>query len=511
MTTELIADINAHETRVAMLEDGELTEIHVELRGQERLVGNIYKGRVANILPGMQAAFVDVGLERNAFLYAGDILADKSDLNFVNDQIDTDKEFQDVNIKDMLKQGQEILVQVLKQQGGTKGVKVTTHITLPGRMIVLMPTVDHVGVSGRIGDEKERNRLKDMIEEIKPEGMGVIVRTAAQNASREEFMEEIRFLVRMWQQISNHADFVTAPRLVHAEETLLFRTIRDRLSNEVDKFIINDKDYYEKAVAVAGITVPNYSGTIEFYDGKENIFDRFDIEPKIEKALQRKVWLKSGSYLVIDETEALTVIDVNTGKYIGEDNLQDTIVNTNIEAADEIARQLRLRDIGGIIVIDFIDMESDESKEKIVEALKEALKKDKTKTNVMGITQLGLVEMTRKKVRQRLSALLQTTCENCSGSGKVYSAQAMAMRVRREVHRAVLHSKSNAFVVEVAPPVAKYIVERNNGNEAILEDFGDKSFYLSIKKDAHMHHIKVTSLADAKKNDKTIKDAQIFC
>ena len=506
---ELIADVNAHETRVAMMEDGELAEIHVELRGNERLVGNIYKGRVANILPGMQAAFVDVGLERNAFLYAGDILADKSDLSFGGQQEQI--ELQNASIKDMLKPNQEILVQVLKQQGGTKGVKVTTHITLPGRRIVLMPTVDHVGVSGRISEESERARLKEMIERIKPEGMGVIVRTAAQDATEEEFVEEIRFLVRMWQQISRHADFVSAPRLIHAEETLLFRTVRDRLGDDVSRFIINDRDYYEKVVAVAGITVPNFAGSIEYYEDDDNIFDRFDIEQKIEKALQRKVWLKSGSYLVIDETEALTVIDVNTGKYIGEDNLQDTIVNTNIEAAEEIARQLRLRDIGGIIVIDFIDMESDEDKEQVVEALVEALKRDKTKTNVMGITELGLVEMTRKKVRQRLSALLLTSCDNCGGSGKVYSPQAMAMRVRREVNRVVMHSEKKSFLVEVAPAVGKYITEKNNANEAILRNYEDRKFYLTIKKDAHMHHIKVTSIAAAKKAENGLKEAQIFC
>jgi len=334
MKREIIADVNSHEARVALLEDGELVEIQVELRGFERLVGNIYKGRVCNILPGMQAAFVDVGLERNAFLYAGDILADKSDFEFEGEvSADLDCKLKGTNIRNMLKQGQEIMVQVLKQQGGAKGARVTTHITLPGRMMVLMPTVDHVGVSRKIVDEGERERLKHLFTEIKPEGVGVIVRTAAEGGKEEEFRNEMRFLSRLWERIQSRSDFFTAPRLIHSEETLLFRTVRDMFNADVDRFVIKDKDYYEKVLAVVEITMPSLLDKIEFFDSDENIFDAFNIENKIDKAMQRKVWLQSGSYLVIDETEALTVIDVNTGKYIGEDNFQETILNTNIEAA----------------------------------------------------------------------------------------------------------------------------------------------------------------------------------
>ena len=403
MKKEIIADVNPHEARVALLEDGELAEIQVEFRGNERLVGNIYKGRVENILPGMQAAFVDIGLEKNAFLYAGDIMADKSDFEFQGNRTNVDRELKNANIKYLLKPNQEIMVQILKQPGGTKGARVTTHITLPGRMIVLMPTVDHVGVSRRIGDEAERERLKGIIEKHKPEGMGIIVRTAAVGCTEEKLAEEVNFLARLWGRIQDRAEFVSAPRLIHAEETLLFRTVRDMFTEDVERFVISDKDYYEKVLAVAEITTPALAQRVEYFSKPDNIFDLYNIEPKIEKALAKKVWLDNGVYLYIEETEALTVIDVNTGKYVGEDDLQETIVNTNIEAAKEIARQLRLRDIGGMIVIDFVDMEGEENEAKVLQALEEALKADRTKTNVVGFTGLGLVEMTRKKVRRKLS------------------------------------------------------------------------------------------------------------
>lgn len=512
MKKQIIADVNPYEARVALLEDGQLAEIQVEMRGHERLVGNIYKGKVANILPGMQAAFVDVGLERNAFLYAGDILVDKSDFEFF-DETDSDIEGKlDIpNIKELLKQNQEIMVQVLKQPGGTKGARVTTHITLPGRMIVLMPTIDHVGVSRRIIDETERARLKELLTRIKPEGMGIIVRTVAEGATEDEFLSEINFLARLWEKVQQKADFVSAPKLVHSEETLLFRTVRDMLTPDVDEFVINDKDYYEKVVAVVNITMPEMEKAIRYYGKSQNIYDYYEIESKIDKAMQRKVWLKSGCYLVIDETEALTVIDVNTGKYIGEDNFQDTIVNANIEAAEEIARQLRLRDISGIIIIDFIDMESEENKARVMEALQNALRGDRTKSNVLGITELGLVEMTRKKVRRKLSTILETSCPYCSGSGKVYSSQTMLMRVRREVLRVIANQEADAYLLEVAPQVGRAIIAKNNANEALLPILEGKTFYMVESRGLHIHDVKVSPINDGKTREKAEKTGQIFC
>ncbi|MDL2236932.1 Rne/Rng family ribonuclease [Christensenellaceae bacterium OttesenSCG-928-K19] len=509
MVKKIIADVNPHEARVALIEEGSLVEVQVEMRGKERLVGNIYKGRVANILPGMQAAFVDVGLEKNAFLYAGDILCDEQDFEFdaaaEGEQI---KRKLDVpNIKDILQQNQEIVVQVLKQPGGNKGARVTTHVTLPGRLLVLMPTVDHIGVSRRIENEEERERLKELAVRIKPEGMGLILRTAAEHASEEEIAAEVNFYSRLWDRVCGKADFLTAPRLIHAEENLLFRTARDLFTEDVEEFIINDKDYFEKITALVNIISPTMVDRLTLYEDEGNIFDNFAIEDKIEKALSRKVWLKNGCYLVIDETEALTVIDVNTGKYIGEDNLQDTILNANIEAAEEIARQLRLRDISGIIVIDFIDMEVDENKQLVVQKLEEALHRDRTKSNVLGMTELGLVEMTRKKMRRKLSALTQTTCPTCGGSGFIYNLDNMAMRVRREVGRTVKEGGNAKYLVEVSPALEEYIVNKNNQNQAVLPPYETVQFYIKGIKGMHPEQIKVLPIIE-----KDVPNgAQVFC
>ena len=497
MHRKIIADVNPHEARVAMLEDGEMAELQVETRGFERLVGNIYKGRVANILPGMQAAFVDIGLSKNAFLYAGDIIVDESELIFNgNDEQSVKDALKAPKIQDILKPNQEILVQVLKQPGGTKGARITTHITLPGRLCVLMPTVEHVGVSRRIEDEEERGRLKGIAETVTDEGVGVIVRTAAEGIDEGALQNEIKFLTRLWHKISEKADFVTAPRLVHAEETLLFRMVRDAFNEDVDEFIINDSDYYEKVKAVVNILEPTMIDRVKLYERDDLIFDFYNIEQKIEKALERKVWLKNGCYLVIDETEALTVIDVNTGKYIGEDNLQETILSANVEAAAEIARQLRMRDISGIIVIDFIDMDITENKHKVIEALEEALKKDRVKTNVLGMTELGLIEMTRKKSRRKLSTLTQRICPCCQGSGKVYNLENMAMRVRRELMRNINAGKGNVFVVEMSEDVMNFIAMKNNSNKAIMPKMEDKHFYMKGLKNVHPEHIRVISIIE---------------
>ncbi len=509
MVRKIIADVNPHEARVALLEDGNLVEIQVEMRGKERLVGNIYKGKVANILPGMQAAFIDVGLDKNAFLYAGDILSGEQDFEF-----DVDAEGEQIkkkleipNIKDVLRPGQEIIVQVLKQPGGAKGARVTTHITLPGRLLVLMPTVDHVGISRRIEDEAERERLREIVMRVKPPHMGVILRTAAEHATEEEIEAELTFYARLWGRVCDKGDFLTAPRLIHTEENLLFRTARDLFTEDVDEFVINDKDYFEKITAFVNIISPGMAEKLTLYEGRDNLFDYYGIEDKIAKALGRKVWLKNGCYLVIDETEALTVVDVNTGKYIGEDNLQDTILNANIEAAEEIARQLRLRDISGIIIIDFIDMECVENKKLVVEKLSEALRRDRTKSNVLGMTELGLVEMTRKKMRRMLSSLTQTTCPVCSGRGTIYNLDSMAMRVRREVIRSVTDGGNHKYIVEVSPVVEEYIVNKNNQNQAILPVYEHTQFYIKGVPGVHPEHIKITAA-----NDKDLLGgAQIFC
>ena len=509
MNKKIIADVNGLEARIALLEDDKLVEIHVERRGKERLVGNIYKGRVANVLPGMQAAFVDIGLDRNAFLYAGDILVDTSDFEFgtKSDAVN----LRPTKIEDMVKEGQEILVQVLKQPGGTKGARITTHVTLPGRMMVLMPTVNHVGVSRRIEDEHERTRLKDIMEALKPKDMGIIVRTAAVGKEMDDFESEVKFLARLWQRIVSRSDVIRAPRLLHAEESLVFRTVRDMFTADVSEFVINDHEYYDKVVAVAGIIAPHLKDRVKLYTTGVSIFDDYGIQARIDKALEKKVWMKNGAYIIIDETEALTVIDVNTGKFVGDNNLQETILEVNIEAAKEIARQLRLRDISGIIVIDFIDMEVEGNKLKVVEALETALAKDRTKTNVLGITGLGLVEMTRKKVRRKLSSIVKRTCPYCGGSGLVDNEETTAMNLRRMILRQTANTDIKEYLIEVNPLVAKYIESKYETETPILPKIDGVKFYIMSSESLHIADCKVVEIASQKERDKLIGKAKVFC
>lgn len=473
---QIIVDINAHQTRVALLEEGNLAEIYIERRGTERIVGNIYVGKVQNVLPGMQAAFVDIGLKKNAYLYAGDILADKSDLEF-SDQ--AQKPEITAKIQDAVKPGQHIMLQILKEPIMNKGARVTTNITLPSRTMVLMPTVNYTGVSRRIEDENERLRLREIADKIKPENMGLIVRTAAQGKEEEELSGDVDFLVRMWERVRNKAQYAQPPKLIHGEEALLFRVIRDFFTEDVDCLVINDTDAYEKVKIVAEILSPKFVDRVQLYQGYGDLFDNYDIDGRIDDLMNRKVWLKSGGYIIIDQTEALTAIDVNTGKYIGSNDLAQTLFNTNLEAADEIARQLRLRDIGGIIVIDFIDMESMQDRETLLERLRTALHKDRTKTNVVGMTGLGLIEMTRKKVRNSLSATQQCSCPYCQGEGRIPNYETTALKIRKQLMREFDNSSMENWLVCVQPAVAKLFSERAQEGRTILDKLGGRTVYIS--------------------------------
>lgn len=500
MERKLIVDVCEFETRVALLEDGQLAEMYVEIQGKERLVGNIYKGRAANILPGMNAAFMDIGLDKNAFLYAGDIAG------VLEDQEDI-RPAQVLSIQEMLQPNQEILVQVVKQPGGNKGARVTTHITLPGRLVVLMPTVDHVGVSRRISGEENRMRLKELAQKLQPGNMGLILRTAAENATEAEIAAEVTLYSRLWQRILQKGNLVSAPRLVHSEENLLLRTVRDSFTREVDELVLNDRIFYDRVCALVGLLAPEMVKRIKCYEGRIPIFDVYGLEDKMERALQRRVWLKNGCYLVIDETEALTVIDVNTGKYTGKDNLQETILNANLEAADEIARQVRLRDISGIIIVDFIDMEVEENRQLVLARLQEAVGHDRTRTHVLGMTHLGLVEMTRKRMRRRLSALAQSSCPLCSGSGKVPNLDSLTRRVRLAVMRFMETEEEGRFLVEVPKPVAEYILVRNAQGVSILPPYDRTLFFIrAAEGPLSVDHIRLTAITDTK----NLSGAQIF-
>ncbi len=428
MASDILVESMYGRTRVAVVEDGRLRELYSEQAGSEKLVGNIYMGRVENVLPGMQAAFVDIGLDRNAFLYAGD-LKPGPDCQFSGSELRAAQ----IPIQKLVKRGQEIMVQVIKEPGGAKGPRVSTHITLPGHVAVLLPTVEYVGVSRRIASEDRREELRQRMLALKPEGMGVIVRTAGEDAGDAEFDADMGQLVELWRQICARARHVKAPRLIHADETLVVRAVRDRLALGGSRMLIEDARCYDEALGAAQELSPALAARIERYAAPRPLFRLYGVDEQAERALARRVWLKSGGYIVIDYAEAMTVIDVNTGKYVGSRGLQDTVVRVNLEAAEEIADQLRLRDIGGIVVIDFIDMESPDSREQVIQALRTALKRDHTRTNVIGITGLGMLEMTRKKVHHPIRAALTQPCRACGGEGWVYSADALARRALLDV------------------------------------------------------------------------------
>ncbi len=485
---QIIVDVGISENRLALMEDDELVELYIERFDMRRIIGNIYKGRVANVLLGMQAAFVDIGLEKNSFLYVKDAL----EKDLFNKE---DSYYKDIFITDVVKQGQEIIVQVVKEPLGTKGARVTTNITLPGRYLVLMPSTTYIGVSRRIVCSKERERLKEEVEQLIPKNMGAIVRTVAEGKNKDDFKEDINFLLKLWEKIEVGKKVGFAPRLIYRDFDLISKTVRDTFSKDIDKFIINNKEEYENVVDLVELLSPALKSRISYFDETSEIFDYYKIKSQINKTLNRKVWLKNGGYIVIDSTEALTVIDVNTGKYVGTINLEDTVFNTNIEAADEIAKQLRLRDIGGIIVIDFIDMIEGEDNEKVIAALEKALNKDKTKSKILGMTSLGLVEMTRKKVRLGLDRLLQKKCQCCDGSGRLVSEYVLLYKFEKEMKRINIHTNSEAVIFEVNPTILQFFQEE----KSIIQEINNKTnlkSYIIPNNSLHYNDIQVKAMGN---------------
>ncbi|HHX23100.1 MAG TPA: Rne/Rng family ribonuclease [Thermoanaerobacterales bacterium] len=490
MSKEILADVDGEQLRIGVLEDRQLVEFYVEKTYDERVIGNIYKGRVANVLPGMQAAFVDIGLGKNTFLYVGDL----NNYSFGSEDADVIEDFRNISIKDILREGQSVLVQIVKEPIGTKGARVSTNITLPGRYLVLMPTVDYVGISRRIQNEEERQRLKALAEQIRPQNMGVIVRTVAEGKEIDELKADMESLIRLWDNIKMKQKSAKAPKLIYKDMNLLARIVRDIYTPEVSKFYVNTPYGYEKVLELVSIISPALKDRVSLYMGKEDIFEYFNIESEIERALERKVWLKSGGYIVIDHTEALTSIDVNTGKFVGSIDLEDTVVKTNIEAAREIAKQLRLRDIGGIIIIDFIDMNSPEHEKMVISTLELELKKDRTKAHVLGITNLGLVEMTRKKVRQSLDEVLEKVCPYCEGRGRILSEDTMAKKVEREISRIFRTRRGEAILIEVHPSVAAVIIGVGGNRLSQLEQRHGKYIFIKGKDDLHPEDIRVKAV-----------------
>ncbi|MGE5508482.1 MAG: Rne/Rng family ribonuclease [Chitinophagales bacterium] len=496
---EIVVNVMSAEKRAAVVEDGRLVELFIERANAERVVGNIYKGRVENVLPGMQAAFVNIGLERNAFLYVDDAVA-SLDFPDLDEEITAEEEPAEepgkervdrrrLTISDLLTVGQDIVVQITKEPIGTKGARVVTNLTIPGRYLVLMPTVSYAGVSRRIEDSAERDRLRQIASKIKPPNMGVIVRTVAEGRGERELQQDMKFLLKVWERLQQKAARVKAPAVLYKDYDLIYRLVRDALNEEIDRFVIDSKPEFERAREILTTFGPKLRRRVVLHEEKQPSFEFYGIEPQIEKALKRKVWLDCGGYLVIDETEALVSIDVNTGKFIGTTNLADTVLKTNLDAAREIARQLRLRNMAGIIVIDFIDMDSAEHRNKVQRLLEEEVRKDRVKTNIVGWTSLGLMEVTRKKVKRDLDQVLLKRCSYCDGIGKTLSEETVAIGVERQLHS--LDPAVEAVLVTAHPSVAAVLIGAGGANLRRIEEELGKTVYIRGVQSFHVTETQV--------------------
>ncbi|MEI6896082.1 MAG: ribonuclease G [Psychromonas sp.] len=451
MSVELLMNITPTESRVALIEGGVLQELHIERLATKGIVGNVYKGKVCRVLPGMQAAFVDIGLEKAAFLHASDIL--------LNAECVTQNEkaqFKVADISELVRQGQDIIVQVVKDPLGTKGARLTTDITVPSRYLVFMPGSSHVGVSQRIESEKERNRLKSITKSCINELGGFIIRTAAEGAPEAELQHDAAFLQRVWAKVLvRKARHKSKNKLLYKDLVLPFKILRDFVGTKIDRVRIDSKITFSDIKEFTQEFVPELENNIEYYDGESPIFDLFDVENEIQRALDRKVSLKSGGYLIIDQTEAMTTVDINTGGFVGHRNLEETIFNTNIEATLAIARQLRLRNLGGIIILDFIDMKINEHKRRVFSSLEQALAKDRVKTHINDFSPLGLIEMTRKRTQESLEHIFCDECSQCNGRGYVKTVETVCYEVLREVLRVNRAYDADYFVVYTSPSVAE--------------------------------------------------------
>lgn len=414
MEKEMLIRLHDNDVAIALVEDRRLAEVHLPSPAGEQLLGNIYLGQVENVLPGMQAAFVNIGLEKNSFLYVEDALPAAGRLPGA---AQPESQGGERRIDELVRKNQQIVVQIFKEPSGTKGARVTMQPSLPGRYLVLLPCGDYIAVSRRIADEAERDRLKALVREDLPANMGAIVRTVAEHAPRETLAADLKLLLKEWRRIQGRAVKSSAPALLHHDTDLLNRVVRDTNPQDVDRILVGSEDAFERVSDIISVTAPALRDKLVCRDARDLFLD-YDIYSQMEQALSRKVWLKSGGYIIIDQMEALTSIDVNTGKYVGERNLNDTVFKTNMEAVTEIARQLRLRNIGGIVIIDFIDLDNVEDKDRLLAALEAEMAKDRVRVTVMGMTQLGLVELTRKKVGHNLSSVIEAECPHCGGRGK---------------------------------------------------------------------------------------------
>lgn len=521
----LLLNIENFETRVALTEGGKLAELVVERNADRGIIGNIYKGRVDRIVPGIGAAFVDIGFGKNVFLYVSDIYYDMKsyetllddseestipnvdvpvpDEDTIEVEIEPEGESEPesgengtekkkrkrhqppVAIEDLIRKGQELLVQIVKEPLGKKGARATTHITLPGRFLVLMPTIRHIGISRRIVQPEERDRLKELIRTLIPEGMGVIVRTAAEGATAEEFKRDCVFLTNLWEKIQKRGDTMHAPNLIHQDLGLSFRIVRDLFKEEIDSLVVDSEEIYDEIRELVTNISPELLSRVHYHDSSDSLFDVYDVESQIDKLLHRKVWMKSGGHIYIDEAEALVAIDVNTGKFSGGSDLEETVLKTNVEAAQEVAHQIRARGLGGLIVIDFIDMRSRGNQQKVHQAFLEALKDDRERFNVLEMTEVGLIQMTRRRVRPSVLKTLTQSCPYCEGDGVILSGDTMAIKVLRELNRVCRMTGKPKIVVKVHPDLNKFLNEEMEGELIKLSESHRKT--ISIIPDDKMH------------------------
>ena len=488
---EIFVNVTEYETRIAIREDGKLVELFIERPENERLVGDIYKGRVTSVLPGIQAAFVDFGLEKAGFLHFSDMSDRKGESSILSDLdfFDADglempsrlKHGRHTSITDVLKKDQELLVQVIKEPIATKGSRVTTEISLPGRYIVLIPGARHIGVSRKISSWAEKKRLRKIAADFLPENFGMIIRTVAEGKDKKDFAADIKLLTKLWKKMKKQVDSVKAPNLVHKDIEMTTGIIRDLFTPDVNKVVIDSKKEYKKFLSYLREMALQLKKQVELYTGDKPLFDYHNIEPEIEKMFSRKVWLKKGGYIVIDQTEALVTVDVNTGRFKGKSKIEHTIFETNIEAAREIARQIRLRDIGGILILDFIDMEKREHRRKVFEEFKNALKNDRSQTYISSISDLGLIEMTRQRIRPSLVQALSDPCPVCSGVGQVLSKHSIAVKIERWFKRASA-DRGRAHYQLVASPQVIALLADNSSNR--------------IEKLEHRHNISIDLIRD---------------
>ncbi len=472
---QLVVSSTPWEVRVALVEDGLPVEYIQEWRQNQGNAGSVYKGRVMKVLPGMQAAFVDIGQEKAGFLYISEISEELLD-DEAEDEGDGGgrrrRGHGGQKIQDLLKPEQEVMVQIAKESIGTKGARLTSHISLPGRYLVLMPTESHVGVSRRISGDQERKRLREIIHRLKPEGHGVIIRTEAEECSEEELAADLTYLTRLWERIRRDSEAAAAPALIHADLDVVLKAVRDLFTSDTDRLLIDSREDHHRVEEFVKSFQPHLRPRVAHYGGKEPLFDAMGIEPELRKVLERKIWLKSGGHLTIDQAEALVAIDVNTGRFVGKGNLEETVLKTNLEAVREIARQIRLRNLGGIIVLDLIDMNEHKNREKVFRALEEALRPDKANTKLLKISEFGLVEMTRKRTRESVLQQQTVPCPSCEGKGFVKDPVAVCHEIFRELLRLAPRTREKRLEVRAHAEVVTLLLD---AKRTILEGIEEQT------------------------------------